>query len=77
MATLDSFPHAQPKEIEVNQIKRKFTPNGLNQIQILNQLESNPALEIDEAWDPCATCLGKLPLYKDEAAAHMDGDFGC
>jgi hypothetical protein len=65
MATSDSFLHVEPEEIEENQIRSKFIPNGLNRIQIPNQLKSNPALEIEEAWDPCAARLGKLPLYKD------------
>jgi hypothetical protein len=65
VATPDSFSHAVQEEIEENQIKMKFIPNGLNRIQNPNQLELNPALEVEEAWDPCAACLGKLQLYKD------------
>jgi hypothetical protein len=78
------LPCTEPEEIEENQIKRKFIPNGLNRIQIPNQLESNPSSEIQEAWDPCAACLGKLPLHKGPnnpsphlVFPHHLHDFGC
>jgi hypothetical protein len=84
VATLDSFLHVEPEEIEENQVKMKFIPNGLNRIQIPNQLESNPALEMEEAWDPCAARLGKLPHYKDPNNPSLQlvfprrhRDFGC